>query len=292
VLDFLAAGVDLAVTLDRPSGVYDPGETVRATVHLESDRDLEVREASVALVGREEYHYSYTANNADLETEYRSAKGGERWEIDRRSLVRDGILAAGVGPVLQFEATLPEDALPTVRGGKLVRIGWAMEVSLDRPLARDVHAEAEVRVPVRLQNRLERAREYGRSSHPEEVELALSLPFREWVAGETMEGTLLVRPQQAFPVRGIHLELVRHEQVTCGEGNERRDRTRLPLAGRLELEAGSALAYPFQVEIPAEAAPSLVTPNYTIRWYLRGIVDRGLQAERVVEEEILVFTGR
>ncbi len=66
MLNFLKAKKpELTVTLDRPNGIYYPGETVGVTVEVQPGKDLKVQGAHVTLSGIEEYKYRTRRHSTD-----------------------------------------------------------------------------------------------------------------------------------------------------------------------------------------------------------------------------------
>ncbi len=69
MFNFLKGGkVNLNVEIDRPSGVYYPGETVHVKISLNSEKDLKFQEGRAALLYQEKYQYR-TTQHSDEGTE-------------------------------------------------------------------------------------------------------------------------------------------------------------------------------------------------------------------------------
>ena len=59
MLNFLKAKKpELTVTLDRPNGIYQPGETVGVSVEILPNKDMKLKAALVELSGTEKYQYT------------------------------------------------------------------------------------------------------------------------------------------------------------------------------------------------------------------------------------------
>jgi hypothetical protein len=197
----------------------------------------------------------------------------------------------GVPQVYQFEAAIPSDASPSCEGN-IVKLKWLVKATLDRKMAPDVNAETEVLVFVVPPGRLVGAGEFGHSNEPREAELALALPGKEWVAGDTVEGQLLVRPQKEFDVSEVRVELVCREYVPRAEGHERLSEIKLQVAGKTHLQNGQALSYPFSLRIPDSAPPTSPMRQSSVSWMVKGVLARSLRADTRVEEEIFVYSIR
>jgi hypothetical protein len=294
MLSFLKGGkTNLVVTLDREFGHYYPGDVVRATVTIESEQDLKVQQGRVAFVRREEYQYRYRSASSGKShgSSYHTAWDTDEQELLREVIIQEGILPAGVPHVYQFEAAIPSDASPSCEGN-IVKLKWLAKATLDRKMAPDVNAETEVMVFVVSPGRQAGAGEFGHSNEPREAELALALPGKEWVAGDTVEGQLLVRPQNDFDVSEVRVELVCREYVPRAAGNERLSEIKQQVAGKTHLQNGQALAYPFSLRIPDSSPPTSQMRQSSVSWMLKGVLARSLRADTRVEEEVLVYSGR
>ena len=83
MLNFLKAKKpELTVTLDRPNGIYYPGETVGVTVEVQPGKDLKVQGAHVTLSGIEEYKYRTRRHSTDSD-------GNTSDDYDRLEAQRD-----------------------------------------------------------------------------------------------------------------------------------------------------------------------------------------------------------
>jgi hypothetical protein len=197
----------------------------------------------------------------------------------------------GTPQVYQFETAIPSEGSPSCQGN-IVKLKWLVKATLDRKMAPDSNAETEVLVFVEPPGRLAGAGEFGHSNEPGEAEMALDLPCKEWVAGDTLEGQLLVRPQKDFDVSEVRVELVCREYVPRSSGHEHVSEVKLQVAGKTHLQNGQALAYPFSLRIPESSPPTSQMRQSSVSWMLKGVLARSMRADTRVEEEIFVYSGR
>ena len=128
-----------------------------------------------------------------------------------------------------------------------------------------------------------------------------SLSSRRLVPGVALDGELTVAPVKACEVRGIRVELVLLEHVARGprastdplrnpayeEADEEMVVASVALADRPELDPARPLTFRFSVPVPDRLpAPSMRTEEFSLRWMLRGVVDRPLRADPCVAVEM------
>lgn len=296
MFDFLKGGkANLAVTLDRPVQPYYLGETVNARIHIQGQKDLKIQEARVQLVCREEYKYRYESRSTDSDGSV-DVSEEERWATDeqivqRLQLMAEGTIPSNFNQVFEFAASIPAGWPPTA-DGRIVRVKWQVKATLDRKLAADTEAVAELLVFSPPTGQAGGVGAYGFSNQPSDAQMHFMLPQKEWALGETIQGQLVVQPEKTFDVSEIRLELIRTELVPRDLGNSQREILKVSLAGRTHLEAGQSLAYPFSVAVPTSAPPTLRTRNSAITWSLAGILARTLRSDVRVEDEVSVCSGR
>lgn len=293
MLDFLKGGKTmLTVTVDKPSPVYYPGETVQATVTLESSRELKVRAGQIALIAQEDYKYNYEETDSEGDRSTGSRWGQTRHEVDRRDFLGETVFPANTHQSYAFTFVIPPTAPPS-GSGSIFRLQWFVEVKLDRKLAADVHGRADLTVLALPRAQQVTPGEYGDSNHPNDAELTLFLPGLEWGPGQTLTGELRLYPRKEFTANEVRLELVQHEWVPREQGNVADTiAAKVKLAGKTALRAGQAQRFPFQVTLPANAVPSLEGQEGTLSWCLRGILARTLRSDIRAEATLTVYNGR
>jgi sporulation-control protein spo0M len=296
MFDFLKGGkATVTVTLDRPVQPYFLGETVNARVQIQGQKDLKIQEARVQLVCREEYQYKYESRSRDsdghVDVSEQTSWATDEQIVQRQQLMPEGTISGNFDQTFDFNAPIPAD-LPPSGDGRIVRVKWLVKTTLDRKLAGDTEATADLLVFSPPSGQVGSAGEYGFSTEPSEAEMSFMLGGKEWALGDTIQGQLVVRPQMSFDVSEIRAELTREEHVPRDRGNRHREALAIKLAGRTHLEPGQPVAYPFNVMIPTSAPPTLRTRNSSVTWSLSGILARTLRSDTRVNEEITVCSGR
>jgi len=129
---------------------------------------------------------------------------------------------------------------------------------------------------------------------------------RRLVPGAELSGSVTVTPRRAGSARALRLELVLQENVEHGPwlGDDparnpsdqgKRAETVVDcvqLAGQHELERGNPRSYPFTLPVPPQLpAPSMHTPEFSLRWLLRAVLDRPLHKDPYVEVELHGLTS-
>lgn len=293
MLDFLKGGkTTLTVTVDRPSPVYYPGETVQATVNLESARELKVRAGHIALIAQEDFKYNYEETDSEGDRSSGSRWGQTRHEMDRHDFLGETVFPANTHQTYAFTFVIPPTAPPS-GNGSIFRLQWFVEAKLDRKLAVDVHGQANLIVLSVPPGQQVTAGEHGTSNHPNDAEIMFFLPGLEWAPGQTITGELRIYPHKEFTANEVRVELVQHEWVPREQGNVADTiAAKVKLAGKTALRADQLQRFPFQVTLPANAAPSLEGQEGTLSWCLRGILPRTLRSDVRAEATLLVYNGQ
>ncbi len=295
MLDFLKGGkVGLTVAIDRPSGNYFPGETVHAIISLKIDKEIIFQEGRVALLYQEKYQYR-TIRHTTGSKGHGQTETAYLWQINEQEIARQVFLNAatlpqGTAQTFRFDAQIPLSAPPTCPGN-IIQVNWLAKATLDRKLSNDINAETPLLVLVSPKGTQTPGR-YGQSNEPGEAQLALELPGTEWVAGETIDGILLVTPQKNFDATEVRVEVEQTEYVSYDRGNQKVNVVQTKLAGKTKFSAGETLRFPFQIKIPQPCSPSCSSNNWSVTWKLKGILARFLRKDTAVEQAMNIYTGR
>jgi sporulation-control protein spo0M len=295
MFNFLKGGkVNLNVAIDRASGIYFPGDTVNTRISLSSDKEFKFQEGRVALLYQEKYQYRTIHHRTDSQGHHHT-EDVLRWqtndqELARHVFLRETTLSQGSAQDFEFAAQIPVSAPPTYPGN-IIQVRWLVKATLDRKLINDINVETPL-VVLASPTGTQTPGQFGLSNEPGEARLILELPGTEWVAGETIEGILLVSPQKNFDATEVRVELEQTEWVPYDRGNQKVSVIELKLAGKTKFSAGETLRFPFQIQIPQPCSPSGSSQNWSVTWKLKGILARLLRKDTAVEQEIKVFTGR
>ncbi len=196
---------------------------------------------------------------------------------------------------------VPADG-PGSMTGDLVRVQWAVRARLRVEPSEDAEATRKVVVFSRASDRASVQRNPPVWQDRRCAVLAFeSLSSRRLVPGSRVSGALTVAARRAASARGIRVELVLREQVhhgpwigddpagnSCDQGTEAETVVATAqLAGGLQLDPIQPLWLPFTVPVPPRLpAASRQTPDFTVSWVLRGVLDRALRRDPYVEVEL------
>jgi hypothetical protein len=125
------------------------------------------------------------------------------------------------------------------------------------------------------------------------------LSGRSLAGGVPLSGVVTVTPRRSGAVRGLRVELVLDEHVparAAEQVEEDRDAQTVlavaPIAEDLDLQPGQVLRLPFTLRVPLPLpAPSIDTPEFTLRWLLRAVLDRPLRRDPVATVELCGTTA-
>ena len=286
MLKFLTMKHELSVTLDRSDGVYYPGENIQVLVELCPDRPLQIRGALVRLVGIEDYRYR------TLNTYQNRVREEHCWEQNEFFASKEKFLDAttlekNVSRQYSLIVPVPAGALPSFTGD-ILQVSWKIDITLDRQVAQDIHAEAGVCIRLRGDEFEPPLLESGVSSNPDAAELGFDLPDWKIRSGEAFTGRFNVLPFADFDAR-VRVELVQKTYVPRDRGNHNENCLSVNLADRMEFVAGQQQGFDFDVAIPEDVVPTVQTPNGSSEWLLRGILDRRLWKDTRIEQGVVIY---
>lgn len=296
-------GPPLAVSVTVEPSVQ-AGGVVLATVRTDTDRDVVLQGGEVTL--GYELAYRYTEGNYFGATYSSTAR-------------RSAVVAAGAlpGPTLlradehveqQILVPVPAATLPTL-ACTLVSLRWLVRASVRYDGTHHAHAPP-VEVAVLARGRGAAADgppAVSGGRHPDEVRFE-GVRTRELFPGDRVDGELVVVPARAGRLRLVRVELVLHQVVPHGPwvvDDPARNPESVPkeagdvvarqaLSGEIPVAAGGAgLRWPFALDAPERLpGPTLVAPEFSLRWYVRAVVDRRRARRTTVDLELDGSTTR
>jgi hypothetical protein len=268
-----SAKTEVAVELDRSEVVA--GESVRVRASF-GEPDKKTQGARVELFYRNRYEHDTRDSDGDVIT---------TTDISY-VIVTTQKLAVGGGPDgwADVELLVP----PDVPGSAGESVEWAVRAIVDRKLARDATAETPITVLTSAANLASWAELPAGVST--KCPMVVSPDRRMVRRGDRISGTLVLHPDSAISARAIRVQLHRErydpDQNTSGD-----DAVRVELSGPRELEPGSELSLPFDIEVPLDAEPSFEAENNTQHWFLQGVVDVARAGDPFSSIEVVVGTA-
>lgn len=277
--------------------VYVAGEVINARARIIGKGTLAIEEARVEL--RRSQRYSYQRRERDNEGRYRwsSTSDVEHTAVETVRILGAGELADGQFFEQYLSFTLPDHAAPS-GDASLLDTGWSLQLILNRRRAIDVNAGTSFQVLAPAAQSSARIATQARSSTADRCAVLPELPYRDIQVGATITGTIIVFARQSVEARQVRVELVRVEETEPRSSSSptrgRNDSTTVvkqTIAAGGAFPVGAPWGFPFTLTIPADAHPTAFTPRGTVRWLLRGIVDRSLAEDYSGEIEVNIYNG-
>lgn len=285
----------VAITPERQ--VYLPGEEVRALVQVRGSGDLELQEIRVELRRLQRYA---------LQKRERNSNGNYTWSNSRQTdeLICD-VRRLAEAMTLQEEMVIEQIVslrLPATAEGTgsadLLDTTWDVNLVLNRRMAIDVTATAQITVLSPAALFAGRIADQWRGNEPDECAVAFQLPSRQVRAGGMLQGTLIVHARRQIEARRLRVELQRVETTVPGYSSSqvrgRNDATTVlqqPVAEGSKLPFDAPMSVPFSLHVPQALAPTTFAARGTIRWLLRGVVDIRFASDYWGEIEVNLYNG-
>lgn len=279
---------EASVEIDRPQGFYRSGETIKARVTVSSADQISVNGIFAGLFSSEQCREIEHDTEDGESTTWRDYP---QW-LDRRTLVEAGELPAGFQKNFDLEFVVPANA----RGnyyGDIIKLNNRIMVEIDRPAAKDVFAEAPVRISEFIE-REEPVADYLRITPPDsQMQMMLWIPRLAFREGETVSGKIIIDPHADAKVRSIALNYKRLETTTGGSRTNKNEWTEqtVQLAGESLLQKGKRLSFDFQIALPNKNLPSFQSSVSSSRAYLEVNLDVPWGRDFTASQEIKVFGG-
>ncbi len=290
--------------------VYRPGERVPVRVHLRTQGRPKIRQVVVGLAFWQRFQYPDWEEEEDGSLYYITIwEEREQW-FGQSALPLPKPLPKDFQGTFTGEIVIPQD-VPPPHEGRVCQGRWYLKAVADRPLRPDTIYQAPLQLVVPPPGLWPETGFYGRPSHPQRVEMQFHLPGLEFVEGEVVEGALHVRAHGPLQARRVQVVLEVQEFIpyrldtmpglTFEDGSDRipdmahTERVEeLTLNGALELKAVEQRVFPFRLTVPVLRKPTCLAcgPGGTIRWILRGMLERPWRRDFRVEQEVYVFNGR
>ncbi len=273
---------DLEVTVSPASAA--PGDRVDARISLNARQDFTVRRGVVELVRIETYIQRVQHQHGQSHHRRRHHVSFTTEEFLGSEQVRDGGSLSG-----RYRFTIPEDAIPTLDGvrahGIDPGIAWGVRAKLDVARARDLSATEPIVVEHgRDQDATGPTAAVEQQQHSQGM-LTLDIDADRARSGDVIGGVFRIDLGESVDVQGVRAEIARVEKFGDGGGAHAVDS--MSLAGETNLQPGIR-EWPISLTLSTVSAPSMAAEKSSIRWLVRGILDRRMRRDLQVEREILV----
>ena len=288
-------GAEITLTIDRPQGPYYPGEVIHATLGLQVDKAVKVREVRVVLLLQSKYKTLVQQEEEDPTTHAKTTKTVEQQnsdekEIDKQTPLHEGTINAG--QTLTIDLHIPPDAVPVYLSPN-IETHWVVKATVDRSMASDSNAEIQLPLIVPPPGTYNNQGEFGTSTNLDVAAMRISLPRLEYAAGETLNGELILEPAQDFEGREVRIELLQRERVTGGSQPNEAETSdqKMQLAGTTKYQRGNAVRYNFSLAVAPKGRPTFSSPTATAQWILKATVDRPWASDAESTQEIYVYSA-
>ena len=274
-------GTDLNLALDsRPIW---PGDSIDVQVSLCPTKRFHVRRGQVRLVCLETYYENIY--------EGVSEKSSELYLLELPFLGREHVLK-GLSYSESFKFLIPDDASPSLHSDEEpgADISWRVEAALDIVGRLDIRQARTVTVLPLMPDHAPPAIEDKVVF--DECVACLPLSSTRVPAGGTVDGKFSIQMRQDLRVHGIRVE--RECWVRAGVKDKRTVKDVVSLKGETWLSgdlltANQVQEWPIRLQVPKNAFPSMETDHTQVVWRVKGILDRGIRRNLVVQQQIQVF---
>ena len=278
---FRRPDVDVQISVNKSD--FHAGDELDARVALLPKGDFRVRHGRVELVCIETWVQR-------VDSQYGSSYHRKTNALSRagETFMGDQAVRNGVPYPADLRVTLPRDALPTISGAMVQKIqpgiAWAVKVDMDVARARDIKESQEVTVVPTPAPRGSRpvptVTESSRGGCPLTLELSRGAAH----SGDRVDGSLRAEPQGDVTASEARVELVREEKLGNTAKNQVVDQ--VTFERDLSLQSGDEREWSFSLDVGRVSVPSLKTEKSSVRWLVRGVLDRSLRTDPKVEQEI------
>ena len=277
--------------------IYLAGEAVNVRARIWGEGMVAIQGARIEL--RRSQRSAYELRKRDND-------GRHYWSRERTTehaaVVTEQVLGAGELHDEQFieryiTMQLPASAPPT-GSASLLDTGWSVQLILDRRRALDISDSATITVLAPAAQSSERIATGTRSDAATICAVLPQLATRDLHAGSPYQGLLTVLARQPVEASGIRIELVRIETTVAPHRTDpTRDSSDSTTVIKQSIAAGGTLpvgtpwGFPFTIQLPPDLHPTVFTARGTVRWLLRGVIDRRFATDYTGEIEVNVYNG-
>ena len=278
---------ELEVRTDRTT--YRPGEAIGVQVRVRGEDELQIEEGRVELIVTNRYTYRDETRDSDGDRTIRRVTTAGDTVVAVQRFLEAGTIEPGSTAEQTLTILLPA-GVPATGTGEITAVAWKVRAALNVKRAGDPDAEFPITILAPAATHADRAARQPESDAALAANLAFEVPTRSLRAGTAIEGTFQVTPHDAIDAQEVRVELVRREEVRRGEGlTEETVIASAAFGGDARLHPGQAREFPFALAVPPDACPTLDTEYTTVRWLLRGVINRRLRADHTLSQELNVY---
>lgn len=297
------------LTIRPAQEAYEVGQPIKVRVTVEARRDSDIRSASAYLVAG----LWYGAPRVTVYPGGATYVSGPPPAVVRVSSVALEIPATiRAGDSAECEAMLPNLATTPSGGDKRAgrRIAYSVQARANLAGGRVARGAWPVRLlsPRTLHQEVEGSVMKIPKYQSGKCDLELDLSALHARPGQTLRGVLHVRPRHSVRARRVTVSLVRVEtaakqkpkRTVSYDDYRRRDvkfpfsitRRRKALMRTAHITLTGPYEIPFEVQLPGDATPTMLTHYLSMRWYVQATIAYGLFSQDACGRELNVYTGR
>ncbi|MGI5917916.1 MAG: hypothetical protein ACOX9A_15880 [Anaerolineae bacterium] len=308
------ARATIEIQMESNDRRYIAGETVEGHIRIAAENTFRTTGGRAYLVCRGFYTYDTGSQENGNGPEFHR----ETHEYFTREIpvVPPGRIKEGLSLRYPFAIPTPRDGLPT-HHGYACDIRWTVHTVIDTPSGPLVAPPQEIKIeamPPRIEPSV---RGYQSISSAQVCQVTLSLPRAVYAEGETITGRVRVSPIESFDADEVRVLLLRIENAAVGDDHivyiDRWDAETGRFRGHVQpggkgttyvwLENDQTLAnacrfgiadpeeYRFDMDIPVEWRPTLMTADGGVMWKVGVIVARPDGADVRAFHEVIVHTS-
>ncbi len=297
---------------DRPNG-YAPGDTVSGYVRLSPTRSGRIAGGRVILVCRGFYVHDEAI---DEQGEPTLAREVQTLHMQEARVIPPSTVRRGMPVRYPFHMPLPERPLPS-HHGFACSVRWSLHVDLDGTTDPSNQASQEILVqavtPLGMGARSERV-----TASSSVAELVLALPRTTYAEGESVQGRIILNPEEDLLASEVRALLLRVEHNPRGpdhvvyitgwnpDTGRFRGESRpggqggttyvwledeADLAEEIRFTKGEKRLFDFAFELPQQWRPTLQTEGGDVAWRVVAVLARPNGRDLRVQQAITVHTS-
>ena len=280
---------DLAIDLDDKS-IY-PGDTLNMRLYLTPQENFRIRGGTVELTCTEVYWRMVTTTTGKT-TSTSNRKFRRKLFKIKESFLGVTDLTSGMTLNQSASLTIPADAAPTI-SGKTASITWEIDAKLDIPKMRDIHEKRSLIVrsiptAAAVDEKGWSSPSYSATFSSDQCDLNLSINTDTIGAGQSLQGSIEAQVKKKFDVRKVRVELEVREKAGNKSSAMVADSALLD-GGPISFHGADFRRWQFRLKTPDNQLPSVATSSTSVRWLVKGIMDRRMKQDISVEKGIQVY---